>query len=94
MNDTIKCNKCGLTDAYYVVEKANNKMAYCSGCDAFIKNLPYREPQFYFGKYKGHVISAMEDLNYLQWALSNIRMSENIRDAIRERINTLHELTR
>jgi hypothetical protein len=94
MTKTITCPKCGLVDCFYTVEKANNHVAYCGGCKAYIKNIAYQEPKFYFGKYKGHLISAIEDLQYLQWALNNIKMSESIRDAVRNQINTLHELLR
>jgi hypothetical protein len=94
MTQTLTCPKCGLVDGFYTVEKSGNHVARCRRCDAFIKNIAYQEPKFYFGKYKDHLVSAIEDLNYLQWALANIKVSQSMRDAIRERINILHELTR
>jgi predicted amidophosphoribosyltransferase len=63
--------RCGSVDDYRIIDKANNKMAYCNDCNAFIKNIPYKDPAFYFGKYKGHLIKTIEDLNYLEWALGN-----------------------
>lgn len=94
MSKLITCRKCGLVDSFYIIEKANHQMAYCSRCRAFIKHIPHSDPKFYFGKYKGHLVAAIEDLKYLEWALANIKMAEAMRDAVRERINTLHELSR
>lgn len=87
----ITCTKCGLVDDYTIVPKANNHMAYCNGCDSWITNLPYEKPKFYFGKYKGKLIADVEDLPYMEWMLSNVKLAVSMRDAIRERINILLE---
>lgn len=85
--EQIKCTKCGAVDKFYTEVKANNNVARCSECDAFIKNIPYEQPKFYVGKYKGKLISEIEDMNYLKWALREMKLSESIRKAISDRIS-------
>ena len=86
MEDII-CTNCGNINDYRVEEKANNHVAFCNGCGKFIKNIPHSEkpPQFYFGKYKGKLISDFstpEELQYLDWALNNINMSVSLAKAV------------
>ncbi len=49
----IICKKCGEVNNYRTELKSNNQVAYCNGCGAYIKNIPYAEPALYVGKYKG-----------------------------------------
>lgn len=84
--EDIKCGKCGAVNNYYTEVKANNNVARCSVCDAFIKNIAYAEPSFFVGKYKGKPIKEIEDMGYLKWALKEMKLSENMRKAISNRI--------
>lgn len=86
----IVCTNCGLVNDYRTELKANNLTAYCNGCDRFITNIPYHPAMFYFGKYKGVPIEKIDDLSYLQWAISNIqKLSAHIRQAVEQRISSL-----
>lgn len=73
MTKEIICNHCGLTDDYRTEKKSNNLVAYCNGCDKYIKNIPYAEPAFYFGKYKGIKISECTDIQYMKWFVGNVK---------------------
>ena len=84
----IKCPKCG-SEEYYTELKANNNVARCSKCDTFIKNVPYSEPTFYFGKYKNERVSEIEDIGYLKWALAKTKQNESMRNSIQKRIDSL-----
>lgn len=86
----ITCFKCGLIDDYRTEKKANNLVAYCNGCDSYIKNIPYATPTLHFGKYKGSEIKDIEDVGYLQWVINNVKLSEVIRHAVNERISSLN----
>lgn len=85
----IVCRQCGLIDSYRAELKSNNMVCYCSGCGAFIKNLPQEAAKFHFGKYKGWAVSAVEDLNYLQWVTANVRLSPHMKNAIEQRLKRL-----
>lgn len=85
----ITCKKCNSVNNYHTEKKANNLVAYCNSCGAFIKNIPQDEPKFYFGKYKGLKVSEMnypEHLNYFKWCLVNLRLPETLSRAIEEKI--------
>lgn len=92
--EQIICKKCGTVDKYYTELKSNNNVARCSECDSFIKNIPYELPTFYFGKYKGRKVSEIEDMQYLKWALKEIRLSESLRRAINEQISKFEFLAK
>lgn len=92
--EQIKCLKCGAIDKYYTELKANNNVARCSECDAFIKNIPYNEPTFYFGKYKGKKVSEVEDMDYLKWVLAKTKQSASMRKAIQEQIDSFEFLAK
>ncbi len=66
--------------------------AICNGCGKHIKFLPTKEPALYVGKYKGKPIKEIDDLDYLQWALNTLKLSESIFKAVSDRIRSL-ELT-
>ncbi|HYH14321.1 MAG TPA: hypothetical protein VD794_03820 [Flavisolibacter sp.] len=91
--ESIICPRCNSTD-YYTELLSTQNVARCLKCNAFIKNIPYNEPQFYFGKYKGRVVSSIEDLSYLRWALANCKMSQSMRDAVYNHIHLLEDLSR
>ena len=90
----IKCLKCGAENKYHVIEKANNKVAYCDNCDSYIKNIPHDVPKLYVGKYKGIPIDEIEDLNYLSWALETLRLTSTVKMAVMSRISHLEYLSK
>ena len=80
----IKC-KCGAINDYRTEMKGEQKTAWCNKCNCWIKNIPYKEPQIYFGKYKGTKIADMktdEQLNYLRWMIDNVKITNNFREII------------
>jgi uncharacterized protein (DUF3820 family) len=80
---------------YYTEMKANNNVARCLKCDTFIKNIPQgNEPTFFFGKYKGTKVKDVEDMQYLNWALKNIKLSSSMRTAIEQQINRFENIAR
>ncbi len=83
------CKNCGLIDDYRTEMKAKNMVAFCNGCDKYIKNLPYSPPSLHFGKYKGPVIVQIEDVDYLEWVRSKVKLSEIIRHAVDQQISSL-----
>lgn len=93
--EPIVCRKCGTEDNYRVEIKAHNQVAYCKGCGLFIKNIPYTEPTFYFGRYKGSKVSDLdskEDLQWLEWCLKTVNVTQRMRDAISEQIELIKTL--
>lgn len=90
----IICNECGDVDNYRTEKKGNNLVAYCQKCGAYIKNLPYSEPALYFGMYKGTKIkdfTTPKMLNYLHWAYNNVKLTHNIRQAIKKQLGIREE---
>lgn len=90
----IVCKKCGTIDDYRTIDNNQHKMAYCNSCDAWIKNMPYKDPQFYFGKYKGQYIAHVNDLFYLKWVRDNVKMAVHMRNAVNDRIYSLETMLR
>lgn len=89
------CGNCGSINDFTTERKANNLVATCNGCDRFIKNIPYDEPKFYFGKYKDKPIKEIEDLQYLTWARDKMNsINPRTRTAVTDRINELQTLLR
>lgn len=93
MQDVI-CKKCNSVNDYTTQLKANNNVAYCNQCGSYIKNIPHAEPTFYVGKYKDRKISEIDDLNYLQWAHKEMKLSSNIREAVQKQIDKLSFLAK
>jgi hypothetical protein len=61
MQDII-CKNCGYINDYRTELKANNNVAYCNGCDKYIKNIPQNNmPMLHFGKYKGKLVTDIEN---------------------------------
>ncbi len=90
----IVCAKCGSINDYHIIRKSNNEVAYCNGCQAYIKNIPHDKPKLYVGKYKGIPIDEIEDIPYLKWALGTLQLTTNIKMAIQSRITTFEHLAR
>lgn len=89
--ETLGCKSCGLIDVPRLEMRGNQQCAFCSGCGAFIKNIPYRPATFYIGKYKGQKIADCVDGHYLDWFLNNTRMTPFIKKAVQDRISELLE---
>jgi hypothetical protein len=87
--ENIVCKKCGAENDFSAELKGIHNVATCNKCNSFIKNIPYSQPKFYFGKYKDNLISECTDLNYLQWFLENTKPKANIKVATISRIETL-----
>lgn len=69
-NPEVICLKCGLVNDYNIIIKGDQVTAWCNGCTKFIKNIPYKQPTIYFGKYKDRLISSLiskEEVQYLYW---------------------------
>lgn len=87
--EQIVCRKCGSID-FYTELKSNQNVARCSKCDSFIKNIPYKEPKLYVGKYKDMPISEIQDSSYLEWAIKTLRLGSYVRDAVQKQIDKLN----
>ena len=83
------CKNCQKEVGFRVEVKSNNQVATCNECDNFIKNIPYKKPQFYVGKYKNIPIRQLYDKGYLQWAEREMKLSESMREAVKKRISEL-----
>lgn len=84
------CKKCGLVNDYRTEQKAHNKTAWCNGCDSFIKNIQYSDKQImYFGKYKGLEISSINEVSYLEWMVTKVRLSAIQSEAAYAQLNKL-----
>ncbi len=88
--ETLFCNHCKKQVEFFTELKANNNVARCAECDSFIKNIPYQEPQFYIGKYKNIPVKQIDDMNYLKWALKEMRLNKSMKEAIQERISLMN----
>ena len=83
------CRNCGAVNSYSTELKSNQLVATCDECNSYIKNIPYNEPTFYFGKYKGFAVCEIDDVNYLEWALFKTKPSKRMREALESRIKQL-----
>ena len=48
----------------------------------------------HFGRYKGHEIDTIQDLQYLEWALNKVAMNVYVKEAVIARIRTLKLIMR
>jgi uncharacterized protein (DUF3820 family) len=73
--------------------KSNQNTAWCNGCDGFIKNIPQGKPiQLYFGKYKGRLLSTMDDeteILYLKWVISQSWCKSLLKTQIEEHLKSV-----
>jgi hypothetical protein len=92
--ETLFCPNCKIEEEYYTELKSNQNTARCMTCNTFIKNIPYEDPKFYVGKYKGQKVADIEDMGYLKWALKEMRLSASTRKAIEARIAQFEHLAR
>lgn len=85
MQDVI-CKQCGSINDFNVVE-GTHRTAYCNGCNAYIKHLPKpnKEHVIYFGKFKGTKLAdftTRDHVSWLQWAVKNCQLQDDLKDAI------------
>ena len=83
------CKSCGAVNDYRTEKRGNNLCAWCKSCGEFIKNIPWDEPKFWVGKYKGMKISDCTDISYLKWAAKEMNVNQRTKDTILNRINFL-----
>ena len=83
----VKC-KCG-SEKYHTETRGIHLAAICDTCNSHIKFLPQSEPQFYIGKYKGSKVSDIQDVNYLEWYLNNVRCAGTFKQALVKRIEDI-----
>ena len=57
------------------------------------KTYPYKVTRMPFGKYKGQVISRIDDKNYLQWLLDKTTLDTRLKSKVRARLRKLREAT-
>lgn len=89
MDEDITCGKCGLINSIHTEEKNGQILAYCDGCNAYIKNLAQGKAKLYIGKYKGKFIEDIDDCQYLEWCISVVKLSPRTKKAIQEQIQIL-----
>jgi ribosomal protein L34E len=85
----VVCRNCGSVDNYITEFKGNQNVAHCNSCGKFIKNIPYKEPTLYFGKYKDKKVSEIQDMQYLQWLIDKSVVRANIKDAVVKQIERI-----
>ncbi len=84
--DKLYCQNCQKEQQYEVIEKSNQKTAWCNECQSYIKNISYVEPAFFFGKHKGKLVSEVEDYDYLRWFTANVKGNKRLKAAIDKKI--------
>ena len=90
MEQEISCKKCGLVNDYQTEMKGGQMLAYCNGCESYIKNIPQHPPTFFVGKYKDHEVPSMTDIGYLVWWRDTVaKQSRRLRAAVVDRIKEL-----
>ena len=94
--ENITCKKCQTTNDFHVVTTGPHIKAICNNCNQYIKFIPQEKehPRLYFGKYNGKFIHQIEDLQYLKWALSTIKLKPEIKNAIQKQITSFENLSR
>lgn len=80
------CGHCDSEQTYNIVEKSGQRTAWCDECSGYIKNIPYAEPAFYFGKYKDKLVSDVHDPEYMKWFLTNIKGNKKTKQAIEKKL--------
>mgnify|MGYP007126022249 FL=1 len=90
------CQRCRTTNEFYVVPSGPHLKAMCNHCNQYIKFVHQEKepPKFYFGKYIGKYIHEIEDMQYLNWAATNMTLKPHIREALQKRISSSDNLAR
>jgi hypothetical protein len=93
----IICQRCNTANEFYVVQSGPHMKAMCNHCNSYIKFVPQQKepPKFYFGKYVGKYVHEIEDVNYLKWALKDMKnLKKPMREAIEKQISSFENLAR
>lgn len=89
----IICKKCGAVDCYTTTQRGKHITAFCTSCDAYIKNLPQgKPPVLFFGKYKDREIASLitaEEIRYLQWLTGQSFVKTKLREDIDAHLKTV-----
>lgn len=90
------CQRCGTTNEFYVVPSGPHQKAVCNHCNQYIKFISQEKepPKFYFGKHVGKYVHEIEDMQYLKWAVTNMKLKEPMRVAIQKRIDSFEHLAK
>lgn len=94
--EEVICQRCQTANEFYVVPSGPHLKALCNHCNGYIKFVSQDKepPKFYFGKYVGKYIHEIEDMQYLKWAVTNMKLKQPMRDAIQKQINSFENLAR
>ena len=86
------CKKCG-HDSFEYRESGNHVGQYCAKCEAWQKWISQNKPMktMPFGKYKGEIISEINDYQYLEWLEQSLFKCDKFKfskiiEALRERL--------
>lgn len=90
------CQRCQTTNQFHVEKSGPHLKAICDNCGMYIKFISQEKepPKFYFGKYVGKFVHEIEDMQYLKWAVSNMTLTQPMRDAIQKRIDSFEHLAK
>jgi len=85
--EEVTCRNCGSINDATLKKEGMHLAAYCNGCSKFIKNISYAEPTLYFGKYSQTKVAEIDDLNYLEWLVDNVKtLKPKLKEAINAKI--------
>lgn len=90
--ENVICKKCYSINNYSVVEKNGNNICRCNDCDTFLGCKPHSPggaKKIYFGKYKGLLISEINDPGYLEWLIENANVKGSLLLAIENQLAEL-----
>lgn len=91
------CQRCQTINDFHVVPSGPHLKAICNNCGRYIKFVSQEKepPKFYFGKHVGKYVHEIEDMQYLKWALKDMRnLKEPMRKAIEKQISSFENLAR
>ena len=88
--NNVECPECGLVNDYTIENKSGQNVCTCF-CGRFLGNKPketydVKSIVMPFGKYKGQVISQVNDVPYFRWAYKNLNLKGGVLAAIKWKI--------
>jgi phage FluMu protein Com len=92
--EDVTCQRCQTTNEFYIEESGPHLKAMCNHCNRYIKFVSKEEPKLYVGKYKGVPIKDIEDMGYLKWALTTLKINATVITAIQNRISSFEHLAK
>lgn len=92
--EQVTCKNCGSVNDYRTELSGQHLKAICNVCDRYIKFLPQNNPVLVmpFGKFKDREISSLtskEEVEYLTWGVSNLKLSTSIKLSIKAHLDKL-----